>query len=54
MKSQLCPASFSCLRWLLAQSRFDGTREMKIDTIRFSNRPEEHRLRVYHCLTCVP
>jgi hypothetical protein len=41
---------------LFAQSRFDGTWEMKMDTIQFSNTPEEYLLDegVYHCLTCVP
>ncbi len=41
---------------LFAQSRFDGTWEMKMDTIQFSNTPEEYLLDngVYHCLTCLP
>jgi hypothetical protein len=39
-----------------AQSRFDGTWEMKTDTLRFSGAPEEYVLDkgMYHCTTCVP
>ncbi len=41
---------------LFAQSRFDGTWQMKMETIRFSGTPEEYLLDkgVYHCLTCAP
>jgi hypothetical protein len=41
---------------LFAQSRFDGTWEMKMDTLRFSATPEEYLLErgVYHCVTCAP
>jgi hypothetical protein len=42
--------------FLLAQSRFDGTWEMKMDTLRFSATPEEYLLEkgIYHCVTCAP
>jgi hypothetical protein len=42
--------------FLLAQSRFEGTWEMKMDTLRFSATPEEYLLEkgVYHCVTCAP
>jgi hypothetical protein len=42
--------------FLFAQSRFDGTWEMKVDTLRFSGTPEEYLLEkgMYHCLTCAP
>jgi hypothetical protein len=41
---------------LFAQSRFDGTWQMKMETLRFSATPEEYLLDkgVYHCLTCSP
>jgi hypothetical protein len=41
---------------LFAQSRFDGTWEMKTDTLRFSGPPEEYLFdkEMYHCLSCVP
>jgi len=41
---------------LVAQSRFDGTWEMKMDTLRFSGNPEKYLLEkgIYHCVTCVP
>jgi hypothetical protein len=39
-----------------AQNRFEGTWEMKMDTIELSGPPEEYLLKdgIYHCLTCVP
>jgi hypothetical protein len=42
--------------FLFAQSRFDGTWQMKMDTLRFSGTPEEYLLEkgMYHCLTCAP
>jgi len=42
--------------FLSAQSRFDGTWEMKMDTLRFSSAPEKYLLEkgTYHCLTCAP
>jgi hypothetical protein len=41
---------------LFAQSRFDGTWGMKMDTLRFSGPPEEYLYEkgMYHCLSCVP
>jgi hypothetical protein len=41
---------------LFAQSRFDGTWEMKMDTLEFSGTPEEYVLSegMFHCLSCVP
>ena len=41
---------------LFAQSRFDGTWEMKMDTIQLWGPPEEYLLQngMYHCLTCAP
>ena len=41
---------------LLAQSRFDGTWRMKMDTLEFSATPEEYLVAdgVYHCLSCAP
>jgi hypothetical protein len=42
--------------FLFAQSRFDGTWQMKMDTLEFSGTPEEYLLEkgMYHCLTCAP
>ena len=41
---------------LVAQSRFDGTWEMKMDTLEFSGPPEEYLFAdgVYHCQSCDP
>jgi hypothetical protein len=41
---------------LLAESRFNGTWEMKMDTLEFSGTPEEYLLndRMCRCLSCVP
>lgn len=41
---------------LLAQSRFNGTWLMKMDTLQFSGNPEEYLVDqgVYHCVSCVP
>jgi hypothetical protein len=41
---------------LFAQSRFDGTWQIKMDTLRFSGTPEEYLLEkgMYHCVTCAP
>ncbi len=38
---------------LFAQSRFDGTWEMKMETLQFSDSPGEYLLErgVYHCFT---
>jgi hypothetical protein len=42
--------------FLFSQSRFDGTWEMKMDTLRFSATPKEYLLEkgIYHCVTCAP
>jgi hypothetical protein len=42
--------------FLFAQSRFDGTWEMKMDTLQFSGPPEQYLFDkgMYHCLSCVP
>jgi len=39
-----------------AQSRFDGTWEMKMDTLQFSGPPEEYVIKdkMYHCVSCIP
>lgn len=41
---------------VFAQSRFDGTWEMKMDTLQFSRAPEEYLIDhgMYRCLSCVP
>jgi hypothetical protein len=41
---------------LLAQSRFDGTWEMKMDTLQFSGPPEDYLFAdgMYHCKSCIP
>ena len=41
---------------LSAQSRFDGTWEMKMDTLQFSGPPEDYLFDkgMYHCESCVP
>ena len=41
---------------VFAQSRFDGTWEMKMDTLQFSGAPEEYLIDhgMYRCRSCVP
>lgn len=41
---------------ILAQTRFDGTWMMKMDTLQFSGTPEEYLVDqgLYRCLSCVP
>ena len=41
---------------VVAQSRFDGTWEVKMDTLRFSGTAEKYLLDkdMYHCLSCIP
>jgi hypothetical protein len=41
---------------LLAQTRFDGTWEMKMDTLQFSGPPEDYLFDkgMYHCESCIP
>jgi len=42
--------------WMFAQSRFDGTWEMKMDTVQFSGPPEDYLFAdgMYHCKSCIP
>jgi hypothetical protein len=42
--------------FLFAQSRFDGTWEMKMDTLQFSGPPEDYLFAdgMYHCKSCIP
>jgi hypothetical protein len=42
--------------WTFAQSRFDGTWEMKMDTLQFSGPPEDYLFAdgMYHCKSCIP
>ena len=42
--------------WALAQSRFDGTWQMQMDTLQFSGPPEDYLLvdGMYHCKSCIP
>jgi len=55
MKQQLALLLFLTSA-VFAQSRFDGTWEMKMDTLQFSGPPEEYLIAhgMYHCLSCVP
>jgi hypothetical protein len=41
---------------VFAQGRFDGTWEMKMDTLKFSDPPENYLFEkgMYHCESCVP
>jgi hypothetical protein len=42
--------------WMFAQSRFDGTWEMKMDTLQFTSPPEDYLIAdgIYHCKSCIP
>lgn len=42
--------------WMFAQSRFDGTWEMKTDTLQFSGPTEDYLFAdgMYHCKSCIP
>ena len=42
--------------WMFAQSRFDGTWEMKMDTLQFSGPTEDYLFAdgMYHCKSCIP
>jgi hypothetical protein len=42
--------------WMFAQNRFDGTWEMKMDTLQFSGPPEDYLFAdgMYHCKSCIP
>jgi len=41
---------------MFAQSRFDGTWQMKMDTLEFSGSPEDYLFvdGMYHCKSCIP
>ena len=54
MKNLLAVLLFAPL--LFAQTRFDGTWEMKMDTLEFSGPPEVYVLRegMFHCVSCTP
>ena len=41
---------------LFAQTRFDGTWQMKMETLQFSGPPEHYLFEkgMYHCISCVP
>jgi len=53
---KILPALFLLSTLSFAQNRFEGTWEMKMDSIELSGPPEEYLLKdgTYHCLTCVP
>lgn len=42
--------------WMFAQSRFDGTWEMKMGTLQFSGLAEDYLFAdgMYHCKSCIP
>jgi hypothetical protein len=42
--------------WMYAQSRFDGTWKMNLDTLQFSGPPEGYLFAdvMYHCKSCIP
>ena len=42
--------------WTFAQSRFDGTWQMKMDTLEFAGPPEDYLFvdGMYHCKSCIP
>lgn len=56
MPIRLAAVLFLAAAPMLAQTRFDGTWKMKMDTLRFSGPPEEYLIAnaVYQCLSCVP
>ena len=47
---------FATASHLTAQTRFDGTWRMKMETLEFSGTPEEYLIAdgAYHCLSCIP
>jgi hypothetical protein len=55
MKSRLAVVLLLSLS-VSAQSRFNGTWQMKMDTLQFSGTPEEYLIAdgMYHCLSCIP
>jgi len=42
--------------WTFAQTRFDGTWQMQMETLQFSGPPEDYLLvdGMYHCKSCIP
>jgi hypothetical protein len=56
MRNRLAITALLTCSPLFAQSRFDGTWEMKMDTLQFSGPPEEYLIDkgMYHCVSCVP
>jgi hypothetical protein len=56
MPIRLAACLFLAAAPLWAQTRFDGTWEMKMDTLQFSGAPEEYFIAnsEYQCLSCVP
>ena len=53
---KLLPLLLFMQSWMFAQSRFDGTWEMKMDTLQFSGAPEDYLFAdgMYHCKSCIP
>ena len=49
-------SAFFLHSWMFAQSRFDETWEMKMDTLQFTSPPEDYLIAdgMYHCKSCVP
>ena len=56
MPNRLAVLLFLAVSPLLAQTRFDGTWLMKMDTLQFSGTAEEYLVEngTYRCLSCVP
>ena len=56
MRKPLAVLAFLTALPLSAQSRFDGTWRMKMDTLQFSGTAEEYLIAdgMYHCVSCVP
>ena len=56
MKNLLVVLLFASSLFLRAQSLFDGTWEMKMDTLQFSGSPEDYLFAdgMYHCKSCIP
>src|SRR5258708_35232932 len=56
MKNLLVLLLFASSLFLRAQSRFEGTWEMKMDTLQFAGPPEDYLFAdgMYHCKSCIP
>ena len=56
MKNLLVLLLFASSLFLRAQSLFDGTWKMKMDTLQFSGSPEDYLFAhgMYHCKSCIP